>query len=314
MNQRWFLSAAIAGALLAAFAPVAAAARVPDRRVNGIEWFYVFGQQGSQKYGAAQEHAKQVFYMEVPKDFAGQVLIRVLDADLQGQHDEVDGALNTSTKFSVYGGLKPLTSRIVPAGEPDGMTLDLGPFSANQGEVEGDLAVFRVEAEGLEGNDSNLFAFDVSPSQAKLFSFTPAIRLMSKEGDRMRFFPQIPAKITGIRAWNYDLDPTGGSSVLLTPPGPVGTARGIQKAFWIENSATASWARTDVTIPEPYLGGGLWIYQITKKTQSAANMSMRFEDQNSKPLRVYFTQGEPAEQVKVPATGAELAADVKRNR
>ena len=301
MKQNWFLSTVMAIALLAASAPMAEAARSPDRQVNGIEWFYVFGRQGSQSFGAAEGHAKQVFYVEVPKDFGGQVIIRVLDADLQGRHDEVDGGLNTSTKFSVFGGPKLLTSRTVSAGEPDGMVLELGPFSPNQGEVQGSQAIFRIEAEGLEGNDNNLFAFDVSPAQAQLFTFTPAIRLMSREGDRMRFFPQIPSGVTGIRVWNYDLDATGGNSVLLTPPGPVGSARGIQKAFWIENSSSATWTRTDVIVPQEWAGGGQWIYQITKKTQSAANMSMRIEDQNSKPLRIYFTQGEPVEMAKAPA-------------
>jgi len=298
MKQHWFLSAGIAIALVGASAPIAEAARVPDRDINGIEWFYVFGRQGNPYFGAAEAQAKQVFYVEVPKDLGGSVTIRVLDADLQGRHDEMDDQLNTSTKFNVFGGQKLLTSRIITASEPDGTTLELGPFALDQGDAQGDHIIFRIEAEGLEGNDSNLFAFEVAPPQAQLFTFNPAIRLMAKEGDRMRFFPQVPSGVTDIRVWNYDLDPTGGNSVLLTPPGPMGSVQGIQKAFWIENSASAAWARTDVSVPHEWAGGGQWIYQITKKTQSAANMSMRFEDQNNKPLRIYFTQGEPVQLAK----------------
>lgn len=300
MRQHWFSGTAVAIALLATSAPMAEAARVPDRRINGIEWFYVFGRQGNRAYGAAEGLAKQVFYVEVPKDLGESVTIRVLDADIQGQHDEQDGKWNTSTKFDVFVGSKLLTSRTITAREPDGTTLELGPFSLNQGDAQGDYVIFRIEAEGLEGNDSNLFAFEVSPSQAQLFTFNPAIRLMSKEGDRMRFFPQIPSGATGIRVWNYDLDPTGGNSVLLTPPGPIGSVRGLQKAFWIENSESAAWAKTDVTVPQEWKGGGRWIYQITKKTQSSANMSMRIEDQHSKPVRIYFTQGEPIQVAEAP--------------
>jgi len=293
MGQRWCSGVVVMIGLLAMSAPMAEAARVPDRQVNGIEWFYVFGPEGNRAYGAAEKYAKQVFYVEVPKDVKGSVTIRVLDADLQGRHDEVDGALNTSTRFTVFGGSNLLTSRTITASEPDGTTLELGPFSLDQGDGQGHQVIFRIEAEGLEGNDNNLFAFEITPSQAKLFTFTPSIRLMSREGGRMRFFAQIPSGVTGIRVWNYDLDPMGGNSVLLTPPAPMGSVKGIQKAFWIENSKSAAWARTDVTVPQEWTGGGQWIYQITKKTQSAANMSMRIEDQNSKPLRIYFTQDEP---------------------
>ncbi len=301
MGQNRFLGTVIAIVLVATSAPMAEAARVPDRQVNGIEWFYVFGRQGNRSYGAAEGQAKQVFYVEVPKDLGGSVTIRVLDADLQGRHDEVDGVLDTSTKFDVFGGSKLLTSRTITASEPDGTTLELGPFALNQGDTQGDRVIFRVEAEGLEGNDSNLFAFEVEPSQAQIFTFNPAIRLSSHEGHRMRFFPQIPSGVTGIRVWNYDLDPTGGNSVLLTPLAATGSVRGTQKAFWIENSRSAAWARTDVTVPQAWTGGGQWIYQITKKTQSEANMSMRVEDQTGKPMRIYFTQGEPIQVAQAPA-------------
>lgn len=279
-------------------APVEAA-RFPDPQANGMEWLYVFGAQGKRQYGAA-EQPKKTFFIEVPKGLGQPVTIAVLDADVRGRNDEQDGAWDTSTKFSVFGKAKLLQTQTITPADPDGTIVKLGPFGLDQGSPRGELVAFRVEVEGLSGDDNNLFAFDVEPAQAQLFAYDPAIRLAEHQGSRMRLYPEIPGGAKQIRAWNYDLDPQGGSSTLLL-------SAKLGKGIPIRNSGSAEWADTFVPLPDPWAGGRA-VYQVTKATQPRANMSMRFEDEQGKPLRIYFAPGEPVQQVAASCNTFEFDA------
>ena len=264
--------------------------RIPNPQVNGIEWFYVFGPSGRPAFGALKD--PQVIYVEVPKATGGPVLIQVLDADIRGHYDEIDGVSNTSTTFRVYGGTQLLASQTVGPEAKDGTVLEFGPFPLEQGESQGNRAVFRVEAEGVQGDDNNLFAIQVVPPSATAFSFNPAIRLAEREKARMEFFPEVPAGTTRVVESNYDLDPDGGQIELLAP------ARPGQKpvSSHIRGSGSGTWVSTNVTVP---LGtdGARWTYRITKATEPRGNMSFRLDDQDMKPLRVYFT---PSGQTPLP--------------
>lgn len=272
----------------------ATTARYPDSKINGIEWFYAFGPQGRPTYGA--EPGPKAFFVELPKHLEGSVVIRVLDADIRGRHDEQDGVWDTATKFSVFGGQdRPLGSEIVTAEAPDGSVLSLGPFRADQGEVQGDRLLFRIEVEGVEGNDSNLFAFEIEPGEARLFAFSPSIRLAERQGELMHFYPEIPSGLAMIRAGNHDLDPDGGSAALLASAGAAPRQRGAWKVYPLRNSDSAQWAWTELSIPQEW-SDTQWMYQLTKATQPRANASLRVEDAQGKPLPIYFSPRAPKPQ------------------
>ena len=258
--------------------------RAPAASVNGVRWFYVFGRGGKADYGALPD--AHMTFVEVPRIREAAVRLRVLDADTREKHDEMAGGWNTATAFRVYGGSTLLDMRVVGPESPDGTVVDFGPYLPEQGEVKGDHAIFRIEAEGLDGDDNNLFAYEVSPPTAQVFSFQPAIRLASDANTQMRFFPAIPEGTTRVTESNYDLDADGGRISLTrrTPEGkPAGTVP-------IAGSGSESWAATEVAAP-PGTDRARWIYRVTKGAQRNANMAFQMTDQQGQSLPIYTTKG-----------------------
>ena len=258
--------------------------RAPDAAVNGVRWFYVFGRGGQADYGALPE--AHLTFVEVPRNQEAAVRLRVLDADTREKHDEMAGGWNTSTAFRVYGGSTLLDMRVVGPESPDGTVVDFGPYLPEQGEVKGDQAIFRIEAEGLDGDDNNLFAYEVSPATAQVFSFQPAIRLANDANAQMRFFPAIPAGTTRVTESNYDLDADGGR-IWLTRRTPEGKPAGTVP---LAGSGSESWATTEVEVP-PGTDRARWTYRVTKGTQRNANMAFQMTDQQGQSLPIYTTKG-----------------------
>jgi PKD repeat protein len=267
-------------------APAAAPARVPDPDINRVEWFYVFGPAGQPKYGALKE--PQQFVVEVPAG-ASSVRIRILDADTRDSHDEMDGGWNTATSFRVTGPGAD-DEQVIGPEAPDGTVVDFGPYA-----VTG-AAQFQVEARGVEGDDNNLFAFEVSPSGAEAYALQPAIRLADRRGTQMRFFPQIPpGALRVIVEQNYDLDPDGGEAALV----PVTRYGRRQRGIPLRGSGSGSWSTTEVAVPSE-TDGTRWTYQITKGTQHKGNMSFRVADASGRLLPIYTTPGADAARAAEP--------------
>lgn len=260
------------------------ARRVPDPRLNGVKWFYVFGRDGNPDYGALAQ--VQQMLVDVPRSAEGPVTITVLDADTRGRHDEMAGDWNTSTAFRVLSGSTLLDSRTVSPEAKDGTAVQFGPFPIEVGEVSGDRSRFRVEAEGLEGDDNNLYAFEVRPASAECAVPLAAIRLAVERGARMRFYPFVPEGTTCITERNYDLDPEGGW-VTLRPAG--GTGRGA-RSIPMAPSGSAAWSATEIEVPDG-ADGARWTYQVTKATQHKGNMAFRLSDQRDEPLSIYLSPG-----------------------
>lgn len=266
--------------------PIGRPLRVPDPVVNRAAWVYVFGPRGEREYGALAEPLK--LFLEVPRAAREPVQIRVLDADTRDRHDEMAGGWDTSTDFRVFGGSTMLDSRLVGPEAPDGTTVEFGPFPLEQGGRGGgdESVVFRVEAEGLTGNDNNLFALEVRPASAQVFSFGPSIRLAEEAGTRMRFFPSVPEGTTRVVIEsNYDLDAEGGR-VSLTRYTRDGRAAGSVR---LAPSGSGAWATTTVDVP-PDTDGARWTYHVIKGTQRKANMAFRLTDQRGRALPLYLTQ------------------------
>jgi PKD repeat protein len=259
--------------------------RAPNPRVNKVKWIYVFGRDGDTDYGAL--HQPQSVVVSLPASVKAPVTIRIIDADVRGRHDEADGAWTTSTAFSVFAGSTRLASRTVTPQDRDGTVLSFGPFTAAQGEPQGESVLFRVEAAGLEGNDNNLFAVEVDSPRAEVLSFNPSIRMAKQEGKRMTFFPEVPAGTSRLVEENYDLDPDGGSIRLIPRARDGRQGKGIK----INPSGSGEWSRTDVTVPAG-TDGTRWTYQITKATQRKGNMGFRLTDDRGRPLPIYFGDGQ----------------------
>lgn len=277
--------------------------RVPNPWVNGASWFYVFGPSGNLEYGALDEPLS--LFVDVPRDAGGPVTVRVLDADIRGRHDEQDGGWDTSTAFRLSGGAALLDSEIIGPESRDGTTVTFGPFPLDQGEPRGEVVRFRFDADGIAGDDNNLFALEVSPAAAQVFAVSPAIRLADQAGAEMRFFPGVPALASRVVIEsNYDLDADGGRAWLI-PAAQDGRAL---RRIPLAGSGSGTWASTVVDVPFG-ADGTRWTYRIVKGTQRKANMAFRLTDGQGGALPIYATRGRAAGAVEGRAPRARLSPE-----
>lgn len=257
-------------------------ARVPNAEVNGAQWLYVFGPQGNADYGALSQ--PQRVFIDVPKASAQPLTVQVLDADVRGRHDEMDGQRDTTTIFRLRAGEQVIESQTVGPETRDRTTLTFGPYGAERGEPKGDKSRFCLEAEGLKGNDNNLYALAVTPASAECFSEQVSLRLAEKQNDRMAFFPQVSAGSSQVLVeQNYDLDPNGGQAALI----PVDRSGKRLNPIPLASSGSGKWATTQVPVPAN-ADGARWEYSIRKATQNKGNMAFKVSDQSGQPLPVFF--------------------------
>ncbi len=153
---------------------------------------------------------RQTIYLTVPQD-SGPVFVRLFDPDAGGLHDTIFGNSwpvegDTNTRFAVFGGegayVVPSNPRNPDAAAEDGGVLlvertfgdeprydgkwvTLAELDPASGELRGDAYVFRLQVEGLSGDDGNLFDVFASASNdgneavdgASLSSFVPTLRV-----------------------------------------------------------------------------------------------------------------------------------------
>ncbi len=276
--------------------------RVPDPLTNGIRWFYVFGPDGHPADGALREAHRVT--IEVRADSLEPVRVRVLDADARDKRDEMRDGWNTTTVFRVLGAAGLLVSETVGPEAPDGTVVEFGPFDPAQGELREAHRLFHVEAEGLLGDDNNLFAFEVWPRSAQCSASQPSVRLPERPGAVLTMFPAVPsgASLMLIES-NYDLDAEGGRAWLIRR-----RADG-SRAGWvpIRSSLSGVWATTEVAVP-PGTAGARWTYRVVKGAQRNANMAFRFTDASGHALPVYTTRGRSLQRPEqAPSPPVELA-------
>jgi len=272
--------------------------RIPPEE-SKLRYLYTFGEDGRKSYGAKK--APQVVFLRVPENYAGNVEISIYDPDVGDYIDEKSGKWNTTTRFSIFGGKKAYSSiagiseaKIVDFFE--GTLLDsqefgedksydkkfyhFSPIEAEKGEKVGNFRYFKVVAEGLSGNDNNVFALEISPDTIEAFSYALSLRLSEKRGTKMALYPAIPADAAKIIEYNYDLDATGGDIELVS----------ASRSYKIKGSGTGVWANTEVDVPASD-AGKRWVYEITKDKQPNANMAMYLTTGDGAAVPVFFTPG-----------------------
>jgi len=283
--------------------------RVPTDDSN-IKYFYVFGADGKKTYGA-MKNEPQIIFVRVPDSYKGKIEISIYDPDIGGAIDEKSGQWNTTTEFSILGGKNAYTSlagidkshiirdevqkkadnyyegeMLATKTFGSDKEYDRGyyrfePIDAEKGEKAGDYRYFKIVAQGLKGDDNNLFSLEISPDTAESFTYSPAIRLSEKQGSKMALYPEIPSDAKRIYEYNYDLDPTGGQIELISS----------SKAFRIKSSDSGMWASTEVSVPGQE-AGKRWVYEITKDRQKDANMALRLVTDKGRLIPIFFTPGE----------------------
>ncbi|MFA4991333.1 MAG: PKD domain-containing protein [Candidatus Omnitrophota bacterium] len=274
--------------------------RVPTEESN-IRYLYVFGQDGKKTYGAVKTQP-QIVFLKVPASYTGKIEISIYDPDVGGSIDEKSDKWNTKTKFSIYGGSKAYSSladinQLEAKDFSQGVALDtetfgensmydkssyhFTPIDADKGEKIGDFRYFKIVAEGLEGDDNNLFALDITPDDSEAFSYMLALRLSETRGAKMALYPLMPSDAASVIEHNYDLDSNGGWIELISPT----------KSFNVSGSGTGIWENTKIDLSADNKGKK-WVYEITKDRQQNANMAMHITTDKGLAVPVYFTKGE----------------------
>ncbi len=244
-----------------------------------VEFFYVIGPKGDPKEGA-EDHSLTL-HIDIPADADENVNIGIYDPETGGDVDLKKhrvSSWDTVTEITISGSNGALAKQQFGETGADEEYHNFGPFSKTDGVDFKSFYRFTVEVKAISGNDANLFKVGVTPNSAKVSSPNITIRLVSKKGAKMHFYPLLPGGVKNIIVKNYDLDIKGGTSLLRDP------ANG--KTYDITDSTSGAWRDTPITLDttnERFLE-----YVITKGTQIDAHAGFQITDSDGNPLPIYF--------------------------
>lgn len=211
------------------------AQRIPNETEN-IEYLVTFGNEATASWG--DDDYTQVFFFFVPSTYTEPFYFRIYDPDIGGAIDEPKGEWNTTTRFSIYGGKGAHSNKdaikVDPVGNyKSGNLLDskvftadsrydekwytFGPFNPIQGEDDPKLKrgrVFKVIAQGVRGDDGNLYQYFLSADPdvneeiegANAFTYEYSFRLPNDESSISHIYPFIEENVVSITQHNFDFD------------------------------------------------------------------------------------------------------------
>ncbi len=222
--------------------PVAAnlkAQPVPGKDEN-IPFLVTFGKEGKTSWGDANFY--EIFFFTIPKDYTQPFYIRVFDPDCGGENDEIQGEFNTRTRFSVYGGKgvdpeKNEESKGLLKGENyktgnllaskvfgneakyDNKYYTFGPFNPTEGDFneKWNSYIFKIIAEGISGDDGNLYRYFLSSNQnnnipiegANAFTYSYTFRMWNDFRSVSHIYPYVDTGVVWIKQTNFDWDNDG---------------------------------------------------------------------------------------------------------
>ena len=228
--------------------------------VENIQYLVTFSKEAEKKWGD-DDHV-QTFFFLIPEEVNELFYIRIYDPDIGGSIDQPNGSFNSKTKFSVYGGKGAHSGedarKIDPVGNyKSGISLaqktfgnektydqkwySFGPFNPKEGEYNAQFKghIFKVIAEGLNGNDGNLYSYFLSTSENENrpveggngFTYEYSFRLFTKANEKAHLYPFIDDKVKYIKQYNFDFDQDGHIKVFsVSKNGHI--AKGSQDDNW----------------------------------------------------------------------------------
>lgn len=230
------LSALLFAIGMALSSPFAHAQQFPGENEN-IPYLITFGKDGSTSWG--DDDFSQTFFLSIPVDQRDPIYIRVFDPDVGGNLDEVKEGFNTRCKFSVYGGKDAYSDVAARSHNPEGNynsgTLlaskifgvdsrydekwyTFGPFNPTEGEFikEKNAYFFKIIADGLEGDDGNIYKYflSVRPDQnlkiegANAFTYEYTFRLPNEQSI-CHIYPFVSDEVVSVQQYNFDWDGDG---------------------------------------------------------------------------------------------------------
>lgn len=206
--------------------------------VENVDFLVTFGGDSETSWG--DNDFIQVYFFVLPETQTQPFYIRIFDPDTGGKWDELKGAANTKVKYSFLGGngvySEPdsldftrsdayeggslIWSRVFDhSPQYDDQWYTIGPFSHLQGEYMGaeKAYYFKMIAEGVSGDDGNLYKYSISLSPednieapgANAFTFSYTLRLPDEPGAVSHIYPFIYSNVVAVNIHNFDFDHGG---------------------------------------------------------------------------------------------------------
>ena len=205
---------------------------------ENIPYLMTFGGDASTSWG--DDDFCQIFFCLIPLSQTNSIYINVYDPDTGGDLDEVNGVFNTIVNFSIYAGIGCwsdtiaqitnktgnyksgylLTSKSFGADPKyDKKWFSFGPFNPLEGEYVEKLGgrVFKIIAEGISGDDGNLYKYFLSTSPVEniaveggnFFTYKYHFRLSDDQKHVSQIYPFVDDKTISIEVSNFDWDNDG---------------------------------------------------------------------------------------------------------
>jgi hypothetical protein len=267
---------------------------VPAAEEN-IPFIVTFGNKSTTDFG--DDDFAQIFFFVIPKTQLKPIYIRVFDPEIGGEHDEMNGVTDTKTTFSIYGGKGCITDKEARSTSPTGnfksgtmlkiKTFDqdskydndwytFGPFNPNEGELEEKYGgfVFKVIAQGISGNDGNLYRYFMSSSPddnravegGNAFTFEYCFRMHENSSQISHIYPYIDEDVISIKQSNFDWDNDGKIKIVSV----------AKKGTYAFASDDNKWASSSHQIAEAEKGKSLDIQFIKKSGSVSQNNNVVF--------------------------------------
>jgi hypothetical protein len=262
---------------------------VPATEEN-IPFLVTFGANSAKSWG--DDDFSQTFFFVIPEDNLTPIYIRIFDPEVGGLHDEQKGDWNTHVRYSVYGGKECITNSDATGIEPtgnyksgnllaskvfgenanyDGKWYSFGPINPTEGELVKKYGgyVFKVIADGVSGDDGNLYSYYLSskPNEnesiegGNAFTFEYTFRMHDDPSQVSHIYPFIDNKVISVKQSNFDWDSDGIIKIISK----------AKPGLEIQTSGDNEWNNSEHKIIEREHNSSLDIQFIKSKNQIANN-------------------------------------------
>ncbi|MCD6066655.1 MAG: hypothetical protein K0S33_1481 [Bacteroidetes bacterium] len=272
-----------------------------------IPYLCTFGKDAQKQWG--DDDFVQTFFFTIPENYKSPVYFRVFDPDVAGAIDENHAAFNSKTRFTIFGGKgahsEPAAKKQDPVGnfksgvqlasktfgnekEYDNGWYTFGPFNPKEGELQSEFGgyIFKITAEGIEGDDGNLYKYFMSADEnnnkqvegGNAFAYEYSFRLSDAKGSVSHLYPFVGKNVVAIKTNVFDFDNDGIIRIVSV----------AKKGDVLKTTADGMWLEDIHKITEAEISTSLDVQFIKPKELRNNNIVVYFTNQYGE-LMPFFT-------------------------
>ncbi len=273
-----------------AFAALVLKAQPVPAGDENIPYLMTFGPKAATSWG--DDDFSSTFFFLIPKDYSQPFYIRVFDADISGNTDELNGIFDTRMTYSVYGGKECYTNKDAQETSPkgnyrsgnmlasktfgnqtdyDNKWYTFGPLNPSEGEFVQKFNgyVFKVICDGNAGDDGNLYRYYLSTKMdenkqiegANAFAYEYSFRMYDNPNEVSHIYPFVDDRTISVKLSNFDWDSDG----------LIRTVSVARKGQLSKVSAEDNWVEDEFKIFDEEKNTSLDIQFIKRKTPPVKN-------------------------------------------